>query len=324
MDKENWEFTISKSVDPKERIEALEKSVTKFNGNISRAMDRIAPFKVKNIKASEEPWKENKINKDKINDEREKWMEWKNDPSNEEQKSNWLKSQQILKRSYGEEKSKSIKRNISKSISNNGRSLWKGVEDTMNWKTGGPPGELRDKSGSIVSNPLKVAEIFHDKLEEKVTYIMLNLEEFSETVEEEMKDLGLLFGKSTDPVFEFKPIDKEQLLKIIKKLPRKSSHGDDGISYIDLLDGAYYTIDPLLQIINQVIETGHWPSKWKNSVIKPLSKGTEDKWDASGYRPVALTSTVSRVVEWVLNVQLTETSLAAPMDRSWPEGPWFV
>ena len=44
----------------------------------------------------------------------------------------------------------------------------------------------------------------------------------------------------------------------------------------------------------------------ENSILKPLLKPRLDKLDASSYRPVALTSAISRVAEKVLNEQLSD------------------
>ena len=94
--------------------------------------------------------------------------------------------------------------------------------------------------------------------------------------------------------------------EIMKKIPRKTSTGDNNISYLDLLDGQYYTVHFLLKIVNLTIETGHWSRQCVNSIIMPLFKGGEDWLDAGGYRPVALTCAIAQIVERVLNKQLMD------------------
>ena len=94
------------------------------------------------------------------------------------------------------------------------------------------------------------------------------------------------------------------MIKLITKLPKKTSSGDDWISYIDIQDGLIYTAPLMKDIVNLIIDTGHWPRRWKLSIIKPLYKGAGDKWSSNSYRPVALISALSRVVERLLNEQL--------------------
>ena len=63
----------------------------------------------------------------------------------------------------------------------------------MNWKKGGPPGELRNADGMIESKPPAIAEIFHDKLEEKVGKILADMEEYEESPTEEKIALEHMF-----------------------------------------------------------------------------------------------------------------------------------
>ena len=132
------------------------------------------------------------------------------------------------------------------------------------------------------------------------------MEEFTETEEEERSSLEEMFPRNAANSFNFSPIQRTKVKKIIKNLPSKSSFGDDEISYNEIKDAAYYLIDPLLLIINTIITTGHWPSQWKNSIIKPLLKPGLDKMEPSSYRPIALTNALSRLAEKILNEQLSD------------------
>ena len=305
LDKECWNFPSPSSSTQEEKVMVLESSVAKLVRNLRNGLDRIAPINIINLKTIQEPWRNDHQVKELMQLERQLWKEWKCDPTSNTKKDRWNSAKKKLKRSYGDTKSRIIKENIAKSLTNKGRSLWKGVRDTMNWKIGGPPGELRNKTGAIESKPEKMTEIYHDKLEEKVFNIMRELEEYDESIEEEEAALKTMFGDKRNHDFEFRKITKEELLKVLKALPLKTSHGDDGLAYVDIIDSGYYSVDPLLQIINLVIETGHWPSLWKNSIVKPLFKGT-DKWDPGAYRPVSITNTISRITERVLNAQLLQ------------------
>ena len=257
----------------------LEESVAKLNDNINRALSRIAPIKIKNLKCNEEPWKKDKTIEHVIDEERKAWLRWKEDSKNSDKKEEWLRKNTLLKKSYGDKKSEHIERSISNCLGHKGKSMWKNVKDAMNWKGGGPPGQLRDKNGKMETKPSKLTEIYHDKMEEKVKNIIEEMEQYEESKEDESIALANMFGETPQNRWEFQPISKTQLLNIIEKLPRKTSYGDDGISYIDIKDSLFYSLDPLLKIINLVMETGHWPSTWKNSIIKPLRKGLEDKFD---------------------------------------------
>ena len=38
--------------------------------------------------------------------------------------------------------------------------MWKGIKHAMNWRTGGAPGELKNKQGDIITKPVEIAKIF--------------------------------------------------------------------------------------------------------------------------------------------------------------------
>ena len=83
-------------------------------------------------------------------------------------------------------------------------------------------------------------------------------------------------------VFNLSKVSKDQVEDTLRKLPKKTSFGDNEVAYTEIVDGMYYTADLITSIINLIIETGHWPNSWKNSLIKPLFK-SGDKWDPSSY-----------------------------------------
>ena len=60
---------------------------------------------------------------------------------------------------------------------------------------------------------------------------------------------------------------------VLWNLPRKTSAGDDQISYIGIKDAMYYVAPMLKTIINLIIETSHWPKVWSNGVIFIKGKG---------------------------------------------------
>ena len=184
--------------------------------------------------------------------------------------------------------------------------MWKAVKRNLNWVEGGPPTALKDKDGKVLLKPTQIAERYHEVIREKVDKIAGDMEQWREderTEEKELKRIGMTLSAEE---FQFKKISVEQMKEFIRNLPKKSSTGTDEVSYIEIKDGEYYVAPLLTEIVNGIIETGHWPSEWKSSIIKPLYKSKGDKLDAKSYRPVSLTSALGRTTERVLNSQLIE------------------
>ena len=93
------------------------------------------------------------------------------------------------------------------------------------------------------------------------------------------------------------------MLKVLKALKGKKSHGFDGISSEVLKLGAEALAEPLAFIINYSILTGTYPTRWKISKVIPLHK-KKDRKSVENYRPVALLCTSGMVLERMLGIQL--------------------
>ena len=99
------------------------------------------------------------------------------------------------------------------------------------------------------------------------------------------------------------PIDRIELLSIIKSLDNKKSAGIDSIPPRILIQFCNYFISPLLHIFNLSFEQGVFPSKFKISKVIPLYKKAE-KTNPSNYRPISLLSIFSKVLEKVMHKRL--------------------
>ena len=60
----------------------------------------------------------------------------------------------------------------------------------------------------------------------------------------------------------------------------------------------------LLNIFNQVWETGDFPQSWREAIVIPIPKPGKDNSDPSNYRPIALTSCICKTMERMVNDRL--------------------
>ena len=99
--------------------------------------------------------------------------------------------------------------------------------------------------------------------------------------------------KPLDSVFQFQNITEHTTLSIIKRLKNKDSSGIDGISN-NLIKHIHLEIaKPLTLIINQMINSGIFPSELKISKVTPIYKANE-KDLFSNYRPISLLPSISK------------------------------
>ena len=81
----------------------------------------------------------------------------------------------------------------------------------------------------------------------------------------------------------------------MSKMKKKQSAGTDGLSQDKLVLGSKSLVYPLLQIINQSIREGAFPSQWKEALVTPvLKKGDTSKKE--NYRPVSSLPAASKLL----------------------------
>ena len=57
---------------------------------------------------------------------------------------------------------------------------------------------------------------------------------------------------------------------------------------------------PLSQLFTSIVHYGYMPSLLRDSILVPVPKSNKDTAVSSNYRPVALSSTLSKVLEWMI------------------------
>ena len=101
----------------------------------------------------------------------------------------------------------------------------------------------------------------------------------------------------------FTTVTEPEVLCIINKMDNKSSSGYDAISNKILKYLKNELCNGITLIVNQMLETGIFPSGLKLSKIIPLYK-KGDKNLLSNYRPISLLPTMSKIFERVIYNQL--------------------
>ena len=96
-----------------------------------------------------------------------------------------------------------------------------------------------------------------------------------------------------------------ELLEIIHSFDIHKSSGPDDINIKTLVNCIDVLKEPLLLIINESLNTGHVPKDWKIANVTPIFK-SGNKNSAENYRPISITSIVSRIIEKKIKNDLTK------------------
>ena len=98
--------------------------------------------------------------------------------------------------------------------------------------------------------------------------------------------------------------EMHKLLDAFKACRKKSSPGMDRISYEILKQIPRSCQIVLLKFYNEIWSQGLLPSDWKDAIITPLLKPNKSPFDPASYRPVALTSTLCKIMERMVSTRL--------------------
>ena len=83
--------------------------------------------------------------------------------------------------------------------------------------------------------------------------------------------------------------------------------GIDNIKINHLKDALSVVTIPITKIVNKSIRNGKFPSRYKESIIVPILKNPKkDRLDPGNNRPVSLLPVIGKIIERVIQTQVTE------------------
>ena len=100
-------------------------------------------------------------------------------------------------------------------------------------------------------------------------------------------------------------VTENTVFHLLRTVNTKKAPGPDGVSPFLLKHCAEEIAAPLTHIFQQCLQTGTWPTQWKEARVTPVHKKRE-RTDPANYRPISLLSVVSKLLERVIAEQLTQ------------------
>ena len=114
----------------------------------------------------------------------------------------------------------------------------------------------------------------------------------------ETDPMAFLRGEPPDSMF-LHPCSKEELLKAVKALAKKSSKGPDAIPCNVLFSNIEPITSPLTHCIDASFTSGVFPDCLKTALVVPLYK-KKSRTECTNYRPVSLLNSLSKIIEKIL------------------------
>ena len=126
-------------------------------------------------------------------------------------------------------------------------------------------------------------------------------EEFQKYKKEQEKT-KLNFKSSNNEEYNT-PFNLDELKDAISKA-HDTATGPDEVHYQMLKHLPPKSLHALLDIFNDMWETGKFPESWELATIIPIPKPGKDHAEPNSYRPIALTSCLCKTLERMINVRL--------------------
>ena len=109
---------------------------------------------------------------------------------------------------------------------------------------------------------------------------------------------------------------RDDVLRLLSSSPNLAT-GTDGYSYATLKQLGAVIIEPLVIIFQQSLQSGKFPTLWKEAKILLMYKGKGDSMCAGSYRPISLCSCLGKMLERLVREQLlTHLSKNHPLSGS--------
>ena len=182
-------------------------------------------------------------------------------------------------------------------VSSSSSALWKTAKGFMGWKSNGSPKQLIE-GNRCVQSPKEIAQVMNLFFINKVRTIR-------ESIPDSVLDLDKVHEsmQNKDCYFEVTDIPLSKVKKLVRGLSNSKSTSLDGLNNFVVKLLSNVIASPLHHVISLSIIQNKFPSSWKVSKVIPLHKKS-DPMNKENYRPIALLSPLSKILEKIVYEQL--------------------
>ena len=260
-----------------------------FHSELTRIIDKHAPFKTIKVRGSHLPW----ITSDLLSSFRQRDKAWALYRMTKD-RAHW-ESYRLL-RNKCKTLTRNAKSNYYKESLNhdfkNSKQFWKKIKTITNSSDKNTHCNQLKANNTILHNPLLIAQAFNNH--------------FSSVCSPTMPDPYVIYNNSPPchSSFSFRKISPLDVLNTINELKVGSGPGLDGIESKFLKLAPHILMFPLCDLFNLSLSTHEIPSIWKYSQITPLHKAG-NTLDPNNYRPISIICSIAKIFEKLIYNQLS-------------------
>ena len=151
---------------------------------------------------------------------------------------------------------------------------------------------MKDEGGKIVEDKIEVVKILNNQF--KSVFVRDN--GVVPNLETSVNNVNMMFNLN-------ECVSGSSILRVLNNLSVNKSCGADGVRAVVLKNAAEGFLEPLKIIFRKSLLSGDIPREWKEANISPIYKDGS-KMDPANYRPVSLTSIVSKILESLIREEI--------------------
>ena len=118
-------------------------------------------------------------------------------------------------------------------------------------------------------------------------------------------------------------ISPRLIAHLIRKSPNRKAPGPDNITATQLKNLPSKTIVQIYYIFRACLQISYFPNDWKIAKVHPIPKPGKNKTVLQNYRPISLLSTLSKILEKIILIQLgkhlTQNNIIIPQQYGFRE-----
>ena len=261
----------------------METCWSKFKSIYKDAVYRCIPFSKKKGR-KKPPW----LSKELLKLIEEKRRAWKNHKLVRSAES-WNRVSRLMKNLKKRiQKAKlTFEKKIAKNAKQNPKAFYAYLGGKRSNRTG--VGPLQDSNGNIVSDDAAQAQMLNDY--------------YATVFEVENLPAPTQPDYAAEATIEDIEITRSMVMEELKKLKRHSAPGPDGIENVVLIEASDELVKPLVMMFKKSLRTGVVPQDWRSANVTPVFKSGNKKL-VSNYRPISLTSTISKILESLVRTSI--------------------
>ena len=177
--------------------------------------------------------------------------------------------------------------------------VWSTAKNFMGWKSTGTPNQL-EVDNTLITKATTIATIMNNFFIDKVLLIRRGMRRVPEKLGECLKIM-----REKKCSLTVTPVSVETVRKMLQNLKGSKSTGVDELDSYAVKLAAEQIAEPLHHLITLSILQKRFPTSWKFTKLIPLHKKLSSL-EPKNYRPVAILSPLSKILEKVISQQIYE------------------